>query len=502
MNSDQQEKLSQSENKLIAQRREKLEVIRASGIAYPNDFYRENRAQELIKDFNQLEKDDLESLSFCAAVAGRVIRMRGPFVVLQDGDSTIQLYANNKELAVDCVECLKGLDLGDIIGVNGKLFKTGKGELTVRIASVRLLTKSLRPLPDKHKGLIDTELRYRQRYVDLIANQDSRNVFLTRSKIIRYIRDYFENASFIEVETPMMQVIPGGATARPFVTHHNALDQDMYLRVAPELYLKRLIVGGLDRVFELNRNFRNEGLSTKHNPEFTMLEFYQAFANYHDLMDLTEDLFKVVAERLGKDSKIEYQGLTIDFMKPFTRLSVTDAIAKVCKIENKSVFSSDENIRSLAEELNVACDKGWGQGRVLMEIFDQKVEHELTQPTFITEYPLEVSPLARRNQDNPEITDRFELFIAGREIANGFSELNDSEDQAERFREQVIQKEAGDNEAMHFDADYIEALEYGMPPTAGEGIGIDRLIMLFTDTASIKDVLLFPHMRPRSEIES
>jgi lysyl-tRNA synthetase class 2 len=394
------------------------------------------------------------------------------------------------------------LDLGDIIGVNGKLFKTGKGELTVRIASVRLLTKSLRPLPDKHKGLIDTELRYRQRYVDLIANQDSRNVFLTRSKIIRYIRDYFENASFIEVETPMMQVIPGGATARPFVTHHNALDQDMYLRVAPELYLKRLIVGGLDRVFELNRNFRNEGLSTKHNPEFTMLEFYQAFANYHDLMDLTEDLFKVVAERLGKDSKIEYQGLTIDFMKPFTRLSVTDAIAKVCKIENKSVFSSDENIRSLAEELNVACDKGWGQGRVLMEIFDQKVEHELTQPTFITEYPLEVSPLARRNQDNPEITDRFELFIAGREIANGFSELNDSEDQAERFREQVLQKEAGDNEAMHFDADYIEALEYGMPPTAGEGIGIDRLIMLFTDTASIKDVLLFPHMRPRSEIES
>lgn len=300
----------------------------------------------------------------------------------------------------------------------------------------------------------------------------------------------------------MMQVIPGGATARPFVTHHNALDQDMYLRVAPELYLKRLIVGGLDRVFELNRNFRNEGLSTKHNPEFTMLEFYQAFANYHDLMDLTEDLFKVVAERLGKDSKIEYQGLTIDFMKPFTRLSVTDAIAKVCKIENKSVFSSDENIRSLAEELNVACDKGWGQGRVLMEIFDQKVEHELTQPTFITEYPLEVSPLARRNQDNPEITDRFELFIAGREIANGFSELNDSEDQAERFREQVLQKEAGDNEAMHFDADYIEALEYGMPPTAGEGIGIDRLIMLFTDTASIKDVLLFPHMRPRSEIES
>ena len=300
----------------------------------------------------------------------------------------------------------------------------------------------------------------------------------------------------------MMQVIPGGATARPFVTHHNALDQDMYLRVAPELYLKRLIVGGLDRVFELNRNFRNEGLSTKHNPEFTMLEFYQAFASYEDLMDLTEDLFKVIAERLGKGSKIEYQGLIIDFGVPFKRLSVTDSIAKVCRIEDKACFSSEEKIRSLAEELNVTCDNEWGKGKILMEIFDQRVEHELMQPTFITEYPLEVSPLARRNQDNPEITDRFELFIAGREIANGFSELNDSEDQAGRFREQVLQKEAGDNEAMHYDADYIEALEYGMPPTAGEGIGIDRLIMLFTNTASIKDVLLFPHMRPRSETES
>lgn len=502
MTSDQKEKLSPNENKLIAQRREKLEAIRASGMAFPNDFKRQNRAHDLIESFSQLEKADIDEQSLSVAVAGRVIRMRGPFVVLQDGDSTIQLYVNNKELSVDYVECVKELDLGDIIGVNGKLFKTGKGELTIRITLVRLLTKSLRPPPDKHKGLTDTELRYRQRYVDLIANKDSRNIFLTRSKIIRYIRDYFENAGFIEVETPMMQVIPGGATARPFITYHNALDQDMYLRVAPELYLKRLIVGGLDRVFELNRNFRNEGLSTKHNPEFTMLEFYQAFASYEDLMDLTEDLFKVIAERLGKENKIEYQGLIIDFAEPFERLSVTDSIAKVCGIEDKTCFSSEEKIRSLAKELNVTCDDGWGKGKVLMEIFDQRVEHKLTRPTFITEYPLEVSPLARRNQDNPEITDRFELFIAGREIANGFSELNDSEDQAGRFREQVLQKKAGDNEAMHYDADYIEALEYGMPPTAGEGIGIDRLIMLFTNTASIKDVLLFPHMRPRSEAES
>ncbi|MDA9901772.1 lysine--tRNA ligase [Gammaproteobacteria bacterium] len=502
MTSDQKEKLPSNENKLIVQRREKLEAIRALGEAFPNDFKRQNRAYDLIKYFDQLEKEEIEDQSVSVAVAGRVIRMRGPFFVLQDGDSTIQLYVNNKELSVDFVDCVSGLDLGDIIGVNGKLFKTGKGELTIRIASVRLLTKSLRPLPDKHKGLTDTELRYRQRYVDLIANEDSRNIFLTRSKIIRCIRDYFENAGYIEVETPMMQVIPGGATARPFVTHHNALDQDMYLRVAPELYLKRLIVGGLDRVFELNRNFRNEGLSTKHNPEFTMLEFYQAFASYEDLMDLTEDLFKVIAELLGKGSKIEYQGLIIDFGVPFERLSLTDSIAKVCLIEDKACFSSEEKIRSLAEELNVTCDNEWGKGKVLMEIFDQRVEHELMQPTFITEYPLEVSPLARRNQDNPEITDRFELFIAGREIANGFSELNDSEDQAGRFREQVLQKEAGDNEAMHYDADYIEALEYGMPPTAGEGIGIDRLIMLFTNTASIKDVLLFPHMRPRFETES
>ena len=501
MTSDQKEKLLPNENKLIAQRREKLEAIRTSGVAFPNDFKRQNRAQELIKSFYEVEKEEIDEQSLSVAVAGRVIRMRGPFVVLQDGDSTIQLYVNNKELSVDYAECVKSLDRGDIIGVSGKLFKTGKGELTVRIASVRLLTKALRPLPDKHKGLTDTELRYRQRYVDLIANEESRNIFLTRSKIIRYIRDYFENAGFIEVETPMMQVIPGGATARPFVTHHNALDQDMYLRVAPELYLKRLIVGGLDRVFELNRNFRNEGLSTKHNPEFTMLEFYQAFSSYEDLMDLTEDLFKVIAERIGKESKIEYQGMSIDFAEPFERLSVTDSIVKICKIKDKACFSSEEKIRNLAKELNVTCDNGWGKGKVLMEIFDQRVEHELTQPTFITEYPLEVSPLARRNQDNPEITDRFELFIAGREIANGFSELNDSEDQADRFREQVLQKEAGDNEAMHYDADYIEALEYGMPPTAGEGIGIDRLIMLFTNTASIKDVLLFPHMRPRSETE-
>jgi len=342
-------------------------------------------------------------------------------------------------------------------------------------------------------------MRYRQRYVDLIVNEESRRVFAVRSKIVRCIRNYFEAQGFMEVETPMMQVIPGGATARPFVTHHNALDQDMYLRVAPELYLKRLVVGGFDRVFELNRNFRNEGLSTRHNPEFTMLEFYQAYARYTDLIDLTEDLFKTIAKDVLGTTLINYQGSQYDFSKPFDRLSVVDSIKKYCDVSDDAEFVSKESLMALADRLEVHYDKGWGKGKILMEIFEEKVEHELDQPTFITEYPIEVSPLARRNEDNPEITDRFELIIGRRELANGFSELNDPEDQAERFRLQVEQKDSGDNEAMHYDDDYIRALEYGMPPTAGEGIGIDRLVMLFTDSASIKDVLLFPHMRPLSE---
>tara|TARA_B110000503_G_scaffold91267_2_gene137830 strand:+ start:40837 stop:42351 length:1515 start_codon:yes stop_codon:yes gene_type:complete len=487
---------AQDENKLIAARREKLSAIREKRVAFPNDFTPKASSEKLIAQYDAKDKAALESEAVQVSVAGRIIRMRGPFTVIQDGAAQMQLYMNNKSLPEELVEEFKALDLGDIIGLEGELFKTGKDELTIRVASFRLLTKSLRPLPDKFKGLTDTEMRYRQRYVDLIVNEESRRIFAMRSKIVRCIRDYFEAHQFMEVETPMMQVIPGGATARPFVTHHNALDQDMFLRVAPELYLKRLVVGGFDRVFELNRNFRNEGLSTRHNPEFTMLEFYQAYAQYTDLIDLTEDLFKTIAETVLGTTVVRYQGSEYDFSKPFARLSVVDAIKKYCGVTGDAAFATKESLMALADSFDVHYDKAWGKGKILMEIFEEKVEAELDQPTFITEYPIEVSPLARRNEDNPEITDRFELIIGRRELANGFSELNDSEDQAERFRAQVAQKDSGDNEAMHYDEDYIRALEYGMPPTAGEGIGIDRLVMLFTDSASIKDVLLFPHMRP------
>lgn len=487
---------AQDENKLIAARREKLDSIRERRVAFPNDFTPSASSEKLIAQHEAKDKATLEGESIQVSVAGRIVRMRGPFTVIQDGAAQMQLYMNNKSLPEELVEEFKALDLGDIIGVEGELFKTGKDELTVRVATFRLLTKSLRPLPDKFKGLTDTEMRYRQRYVDLIVNEESRRIFSIRSKIVRCIRNYFEAHQFMEVETPMMQVIPGGATARPFVTHHNALDQDMYLRVAPELYLKRLVVGGFDRVFELNRNFRNEGLSTRHNPEFTMLEFYQAYARYTDLIDLTEDLFKTIAQTVLGTTKVTYQGSEYDFSKPFARLSVIDAIKKYCDVTDDAAFATKESLMALADRFDVHYDKAWGKGKILMEIFEEKVEAELDQPTFITEYPIEVSPLARRNEQNPEITDRFELIIGRRELANGFSELNDAEDQAERFRAQVAQKDSGDNEAMHYDEDYIRALEYGMPPTAGEGIGIDRLVMLFTDSASIKDVLLFPHMRP------
>ena len=368
----------------------------------------------------------------------------------------------------------------------------------MRVADFKLLTKSLRPLPDKYRGFTDTEARYRRRYVDLIVNEESRTVVETRSRIIRFIRKYFEELGFMEVETQMMQIIPGGGTARPFVTHHNALDQDMYLRVAPELFLKRLIVGGFEKVFELNRNFRNEGLSTRHNPEFTMLEFYQAYARYQDLMDLTEDLFRKISQEVLDSTTVNYQGSSYDLAKPFARKTLIEAIQEYCDAKEQE-FESKDSVIKLAENLDVHFDEAWGKGKIVMEVFEQKVEAKLDQPTFITEYPLEVSPLARLNEDNPEVTDRFELIIGGRELANGFSELNDPEDQVNRFKAQVIQKESGDKEAMHFDNDYVTALEYGMPPTAGEGIGIDRLIMLFTDSPSIKDVLLFPHMRPRHD---
>lgn len=500
MSEDNQSSASpDDENKLIALRREKLSAIREKRQAFPNDFDREHTSAELINGFGDKDADELADIAQQTVVAGRIIRMRGPFVVIQDGFGQMQLYMNNKSFDEELAAELKALDLGDIIGASGEVFKTQKGELTVRVAEFRLLTKSLRPLPDKHKGLTDTEMRYRQRYVDLIVNEESRNVFVMRSKILHFIREYFDGRGFMEVETPMMQVIPGGATARPFITHHNALDQDMYLRVAPELFLKRLTVGGFERVYELNRNFRNEGLSTRHNPEFTMLEFYWAYATYHDLLDLTEDLFRKIAQDVVGSTTIQYQGSTYDFSQPFRRMSMREAIIDTCELATAESFESRESVLSLAKSLDVHVDDSWTKGKLIMEVFEQKVEDTLDQPTFIYEHPTDVSPLARRNEADPEVTDRFELFIGGRELANGFSELNDPEDQAERFHAQVAQKDAGDKEAMHFDADYVTALEYGLPPTAGEGIGIDRLIMLFTDAPSIKDVLLFPHMRPQHD---
>jgi len=434
------------------------------------------------------------------SIAGRMMLKRvmgkASFAHVQDSSAQIQLFVTRDELPEGFYnEQFKKWDIGDIIGATGTLFKTNVGELSIRISDIKLLTKSLRPLPEKFHGLSDQETRYRQRYVDLITNEQARNTFKRRSQIVAYIRNFFNDIDFIEVETPMLQTIPGGATAKPFETHHNALDIGMYLRIAPELYLKRLVVGGMDKVFEINRNFRNEGLSTRHNPEFTMIEFYQAYATYHDLMDLTEKLFRGIAVDVCGDAVIHYQGDDFDFSKSFDRISVFDSILQ----HNPALtadYLNEDNAKKTAENLNIQVKDNWGLGKIQIEIFEATVEEKLMQPTFITEYPTEVSPLARRNDNNPFITDRFELFIGGREIANGFSELNDAEDQAARFKAQVAEKDAGDDEAMHYDADYIRALEYGMPPTAGEGIGIDRLVMLFTDSPSIRDVLLFPHMRP------
>ena len=499
MDIDQRNQAPEDENKLIAQRREKLHQIRQLREAFPNDFDRTDQSEQIHRAHGCKDVQELQAEARRVSVAGRIIRARGPFVVIQDGYGQLQLYMNNKTFDEVQAAELKALDLGDIVGAKGELFKTQRGELTVRVSEFRLLTKALRPLPDKHRGLSDTETRYRQRYVDLIANDASRQIFAIRSRIVRCIRDYFHDRGFMEVETPMMQVIPGGATARPFTTHHNALDQDMYLRIAPELFLKRLTVGGYEKVFELNRNFRNEGLSTRHNPEFTMLEFYWAYARYDDLMDLTEDLFRSIANEVLGSCSVRYQDMEFDFAKPFARLTVKEAVSTYCKLGDSVDLDDVKSLTREAKRLGVSFDENWPKGKVLMEIFEQQVEESLEQPTFITEYPIEVSPLARRNENNPEVTDRFELIVGGRELANGFSELNDPEDQAARFHAQVAQKDAGDQEAMHFDEDYITALEYGMPPTAGEGIGIDRLVMLFTNSASIKDVLLFPHMRPRQD---
>ena len=386
-------------------------------------------------------------------------------------------------------------DIGDLVGVTGTLFKTNKGELTVAASAARLLTKSLRPLPEKFHGLADQETRYRQRYLDLIVNEPSLELFRQRSAVIQALRDFFIARDFLEVETPMMQTIPGGATARPFVTHHNALDLDLYLRVAPELFLKRLVVGGFERVFEINRNFRNEGLSTRHNPEFTMLEFYQAYSDYHELMELTEELLRAVSQSVLGTTTVQYVGETIDFAQPIERLTLLESIQRYDDFEDADLRDRDA-LRAILNDLNVKVDDGWGVGKLQMELFEVRVEERLLQPTFITAYPAEVSPLARRSEQDPDFTDRFELFVGGREIANGFSELNDPEDQARRFADQVERLAQGDNEAMHFDQDYVTALEHGLPPTAGEGIGVDRLVMLLTDSNSIREVLLFPHMRP------
>ena len=484
------------ENKLIAERRGKLTALRESGNPFPNDFRRTATAGALQEKFVDDDKATLEERGEEFAVAGRLIRNRGAFLLIQDGDGQIQLYIDRKGLDEDTLASIKSWDLGDIVAARGPLYRSGKGDLYINMAEARLLTKALRPLPDKYHGLADQEMRYRQRYVDLIVNEESRDVFRMRSKIVSYIRQFMEGRDFMEVETPMMQPIPGGAAAKPFVTHHNALDLKMYLRIAPELYLKRLTVGGFERVYEINRNFRNEGLSTRHNPEFTMLEYYWAYADYRDAMDLTEEMLRGIARTVKGSETITYQGEEFDFSKPFARMTVIEAILAYNPDMTAEALGDMASATALAEGLGIEVQDAWGLGKVQIEIFEKTAEHRLMQPTFITEYPTEVSPLSRRNDDNPFVTDRFEFFVAGRELANGFSELNDAEDQAERFREQVAQKDAGDEEAMHYDADYVRALEYGMPPTVGEGIGIDRLVMLFTDSPSIRDVLLFPHMRP------
>jgi lysyl-tRNA synthetase class 2 len=491
-----------NDNEIIALRRSALEGLRKAGNPFPNDFRREHLASELIENYAGLAKEELEAELPAALVAGRIVLRRvmgkASFLTLQDVSGRIQLYVRQDEIGAPAYETFKAWDLGDIVGAGGTMMKTNKGELTVSVKDIRLLTKSLRPLPDKHKGLTDTETRYRQRYLDLMVNEDSREVFIKRSKIVEGIRRFLTDRSFMEVETPMMQSLPGGATAAPFTTHYNALSRNMYLRVAPELNLKRLVVGGFERVFEINRNFRNEGMSTKHSPEFTMLEFYWAYADYSDLMDLTETMLRTLAMDVLGTMSLTYDGIEIDLSQPFSRMTMSEAIIAFHESIEAEHLKDFESTRELADRFGLAIEETSGHGKLIMELFEELVEDRIEQPVFITAHPTEVSPLARRNDENPDVTDRFELFVMGKEIANGFSELNDAEDQAERFRQQVEARDAGDDEAMHFDEDYITALEYGLPPTAGEGLGIDRLVMLFTDSASIRDVVLFPHMRPKT----
>lgn len=492
-----------SENQIIAGRREKLSELRRDGSAFPNDFRRSHTAEVLAAEHADETKETLSGKSIAATVAGRIMLRRGQgkagFITLQDVSGQIQAYVRRDAVGEETYESFKRWDIGDIVGVTGTLMRTNTGELTVRASEIRLLTKSLRPLPEKHAGLTDTETRYRQRYLDLIMNRETRDTFIKRSNIIAAIRDFLIQRDFLEVETPMMQSIPGGATAAPFVTHYNALDIDMYLRVAPELNLKRLVVGGFERVFEVNRNFRNEGMDTKHSPEFTMMEFYWAYADFNDLMDLTEEMFRSAAQAVLGQTHFTYQNTEIDFGQPFARMTMSEAIVHYNPDVSADTLLERSSVVAVAKRFGVEVEDAWSLGKLIMEIFEACVEDHIEQPLFVTKHPTEVSPLARRNDDDPEVTDRFELFVMGQEIANGFSELNDAEDQAERFRQQVEARDAGDDEAMHFDQDYVTALEYGMPPTAGEGVGIDRLVMLLTDSASIRDVVLFPHMRPKAD---
>ncbi|WP_148253240.1 lysine--tRNA ligase [Aidingimonas lacisalsi] len=502
--SSSQDSSQHDDNHLIAERRAKLAARRekaaeTGGSAFPNDFRRDSLAADLQSELGDKDKEALEALDRQAGVAGRIMRKRGPFIVIQDVSGQIQLYVDKKGLPAELLNDIKSWDIGDIVAGQGPVHKSGKGDLYVLMNEAVLLTKSLRPLPDKFHGLTDMESRYRQRYVDLIMNPESRRAFEIRAGVVSAIRRFFEARGFMEVETPMLQPIPGGAAARPFVTHHNALDMDMYLRIAPELYLKRLVVGGFEKVFEINRNFRNEGLSTRHNPEFTMLEFYWAYADYRDLLELTEAMIRQVTRDVLGQATLEYQGTRYDLESSFQRLTLRQAILQHGEGIGESDIDTLDGASRLCERLGIEPKASWGLGKLQTEIFEAVAEPKLDQPTFIIEYPAEVSPLARRNDDNPFVTDRFEFFINGREIANGFSELNDAEDQAERFREQAAEKDAGDLEAMYYDADYVRALEYGLPPTAGEGIGIDRLVMLLTDSASIRDVLLFPAMRPEGD---
>ena len=488
------------ENALIAERRKKLDALREGGNAFPNDFRRNALADELHLSYGKHEDDHLREEDVHVSVSGRMLVKRvmgkASFIKLQDRTGQIQLRLERDRLPEGVYQSFKKWDVGDIVGASGSLFKTQTGELTVMADQVRLLTKSLRPLPEKFHGLHDQETRYRRRYVDLIMNEESRSVFRKRSQIVAYIRAFLDSQDYLEVETPMMQTTPGGAIARPFKTHHNALDMELFLRVAPELNLKRLTVGGFERVYEINRNFRNEGVSTQHNPEFTMLELYRAYADYEDLIVMIEALLKGMSQSVLGDSAVTYQEESYDFAKPFDRLTVEEVITKFNPDIDASKIRDRDYLVTVASALGIKIEDNYGAGKLQIEIFEKTGEAELRQPTFVTQYPTEVSPLSRKNDNDPFVADRFELFIGGREIANGFSELNDSEDQEERFRAQAENKAAGDDEALVYDADYIRALEYGLPPTAGLGLGIDRLVMLFTDSPSIRDVLLFPHMRP------